>query len=91
MTADQLRAAYDLNKSFSGLENRSVEEFEKSIRQQEMMKDEYNRELWAHNRPSSYETWIQIARVISTNDTSHYKPVQVPNSDWKNWPESGSL
>ncbi len=43
------------------------------------------------NRPGSYETWQQLADVITTGDVSLYKPTLKPNSHWSNWPESGSI
>jgi hypothetical protein len=68
-----------------------------SVYIQEMIKTEkeknarQNREEWENNRPGSYETWQQIAKVIVTGDTSLYTPTLAPNSHWSNWPESGSM
>lgn len=50
-----------------------------------------NNEEWENNRPSSYETWQLIAKVIATGDTLLYKPTLAPTSHWKNWPEAGTM
>jgi hypothetical protein len=50
-----------------------------------------NQEMWNDNRPSSYETWQQIAKVIVTGDISCYSPTLKPNTHWSNWEDSGSL
>lgn len=54
-------------------------------------------EEWHHpdlvedERPSSNETFQQLARVLATGDVSLYQPTQPPNTHWRNWPEGGSL
>ncbi|MBK8392244.1 MAG: hypothetical protein IPL23_24595 [Saprospiraceae bacterium] len=50
-----------------------------------------NREIWENNRPSDYETWHLIAKVIVTNDPKSYKPTLEPNTHWANWLGSGSM
>jgi uncharacterized protein DUF7003 len=50
-----------------------------------------NKEIWLKDRPSSYETWRQLAKVLVSGDASFYKPTVKPNTHWKNWPESGGL
>jgi hypothetical protein len=50
-----------------------------------------NKEEWENNRPSSYETWQLIAKVLVTGDTSQYKPTLEPTSHWKNWPDAGTM
>lgn len=52
---------------------------------------DHNKEEWEHNRPSSYETWQLIARVLVTGDSSQYKPTLEPTSHWKNWPDAGTM
>lgn len=42
------------------------------------------------NPPSSVETYQLIARVLTNQDISYWKPVLDPNNSWKNW-ESGNL
>jgi hypothetical protein len=44
-----------------------------------------------HILPSQCETYRQIASVIEYIDTSYYSPTIEPNSNWVNWPESGSM
>ena len=41
--------------------------------------------------PSKNETFMQIAKVLETGNIEHYKPTQEPNTNWKNWPEGGTL
>jgi hypothetical protein len=50
----------------------------------------WNAAQW-ENRPSTYETWQQIARILATGDTTIYNPSLASNTHWKNWPEGGSL
>ena len=42
------------------------------------------------NPPSQQETYQLIAKVLTTGDSSHWKPTEKPNNSWKNW-ESGHL
>lgn len=53
---------------------------------------------WFHRRieeydakPSTVETFQQLARVLVTGDLAEYRPSHRPNTHWSNWPESGSL
>ncbi|HUZ59451.1 MAG TPA: hypothetical protein VMU83_11785 [Hanamia sp.] len=69
----------------------SEEAFAAMFRQQEARTEEWNQSQWQDNRPSSYETWQLIAKVIVTGDTSFYKPTFEANTHWKNWLDSGSL
>jgi hypothetical protein len=54
-------------------------------------------DAWNHpdisggERPSSSETFQQIAKVIVTGNTQCYQPTQNKNTHWKNWLESGEL
>ena len=50
-----------------------------------------NREIWENNRPSDYETWHLIAKVIVTNDPKLYKPALGPNTHWAKWLGSCSM
>jgi hypothetical protein len=43
------------------------------------------------NRPSTSETFQQLAQVLVSGDTRLYKPTVPPNTHWKNWPEGGTL
>ncbi|NTS44006.1 hypothetical protein HRG84_24215 [Flavisolibacter sp. BT320] len=51
----------------------------------------HNQNIWKNDRPSSYETWNQLAKVLVTGDTTLYKPTMPANSHWANWPDSGGL
>ena len=42
------------------------------------------------NPPSQQETYKLIAKVLTTRDTTNWKPTQKANNSWKNW-ESGNL
>jgi hypothetical protein len=42
------------------------------------------------NPPSQQETYQLIAKVLTTRDTTNWKPQQKPNNSWKNW-ESGHI
>jgi hypothetical protein len=91
ITDQHLKQTFDINKSVKQQLGLSEEEFAALFRQQEARTDEWNQNQWQDNRPSSYETWRMIAKVIATGDTSCYKPTLEANTHWKNWPESGSL
>lgn len=92
MSDEHLRATYKFNKNLVGGDYPlDYESFASMFRQQEKSKSEYNQNQYQDNRPSSYETWQLIAKVISTGDTTLYKPTLKPNTYWKNWPGSGSM
>ena len=89
---EHLRTTYEVNKNLAGgQEYMDFESFAAKFRQGEQNNDEYNQQQWQDNRPSSYETWQQLAKVIVTGDTSHYKPTLEPTTHWKFYPDSGSL
>ena len=92
MTDEVLKNAFEFNKTLgSHLDDTSLEDFIKMVRQQEILLDASSRKMWKSNRPSSYETWQQIAKVIVTSDTTNYNPSKKPNTHWKHWKNSGSL
>jgi len=92
MTDEHLRLTYELNKNLSGEQGyMDYESFVTMFRQQEQLNNSFNQGQLQNNRPSSYETWQLLAKVISTGDTSLYKPTLEPNTHWKNWPDSGSM
>jgi hypothetical protein len=41
--------------------------------------------------PSENETFIQIAKVLETGNAEYYKPTHMPNTNWANWPDGGTL
>jgi hypothetical protein len=90
-TDEHLRQTYELNKSLNALGGMSFEAFAHARRQHEIQADESDKQEWEHNRPGSYETWQLIAKVIVTNDPTHYQPTLPANTHWKYWPDSGSL
>jgi hypothetical protein len=92
ISEEHLRYTYDFNKNLVGeQEYMDYESFAALFRQGEQRNDEHNQQQWQDNRPSSYETWQQMAKVIVTGDTSHYKPTLEPTTHWKFYPDSGSL
>lgn len=54
-------------------------------------------EEWHHpdiadgERPSSSETFQQLADVLVSGGVTMYRPSQLPNTHWRNWPEGGTL
>lgn len=91
MTEEHLRQTFEFNKNLTGLGGQTFDSFAQSFRHQELLNDDWNKEQWENNRPSSYETWQLISKVIVTNDASQYKPTLNPNTHWTNWPDSGSM
>lgn len=89
MTDEYLIRTFEFNKNLAGLGGMTFENFAQSFRQQEILSDEWNIEIWENNRPGSYETWQLIAKVIVTNDPKQYKPTLTSNTHWTNWPDSG--
>jgi hypothetical protein len=54
--------------------------------------DEWNHpDLAAGVMPSDSETFRMLADAIVAGDKSLYAPTLRPNTDWKNWPEGGTL
>ncbi|HTD98963.1 MAG TPA: hypothetical protein VK668_06730 [Mucilaginibacter sp.] len=88
---EHLKYTYEFNKKMPGFEEMDFETFSNLFRIQELNNKKANQKEWDDNRPSSYETWQQLAKVIATGDVQHYKPTLSPNTHWKNWSESGSL
>jgi len=89
---EHLRTAYEFNKNIAaGKDYIDFESFANLFRQQEQSNSNFNQTQWQDNRPSSYETWQLLAKVIATGDISFYKPTLEPNTHWTNWLDSGSL
>ena len=91
VTDDQLRQAFELNKTMTSLDGFTSEEIVRSYKEQELLNDAANRQAWENNRPSCYETWRLIAKVMVTGDPRQYRPTLQPNTHWSNWPDSGSM
>ncbi|WP_116789119.1 DUF7003 family protein [Flavobacterium psychrotrophum] len=90
-STDNLKKTYELNKSMMEKNGIDVNQFLNSMKDQNNRSQKMNEENYNINRPSSYETWQLIAKVISQNNPALYKPMFASNTHWKNWPESGSL
>lgn len=86
-----IRQSYESIRNSSNDYPFDFEQFKNSYREQEKFSREFNQSQIENNRPSVYETWRLLARVIVTGDISVYKPTIPPNTHWRDWPESGSL
>jgi hypothetical protein len=89
-----IRATYDYNKKLTaatGQDFMDYDTFKAMMIQQEQVKNDYNQKQWLESRPSSYETWQLLTKVITTGDINLYKPTLPPNTHWTNWPDSGSM
>lgn len=89
---EHLRTTYEFNKNLvAGQDFMDFESFANLFRQQEQSNSNFNQSQWQASRPSSYETWQLLAKVIATGDNSFYKPTLEPNTHWTNWLDSGNL
>lgn len=88
LSDEQLRSVFAFNKNSDQM---TFEGFAQLYREQEQRTQTYNQDQWQDNRPSGYETWQLIAKVIATGDPAAYRPTLLPNTHWKFWPDSGSL
>lgn len=91
MSADDIIMNFNSNQQIGSLHGMSLSDFTATIRAHEERMGQFEREQWETARPSSYETWQQIAKVLAMDDTSYYQPTLKSNTHWLNWPESGSL
>jgi len=91
LSDEDIERTYNSNKELGGLEGMSLADLTAVIRSQDATTSEYILQEWTNSRPSSYETWQQVAKVLATGDTSYYQPTLAPNTHWLNWPESGGL
>lgn len=91
MSAEDIILTFESNQQIGSLHGTTLTEFAAIIRAQEERIGQFERKEWETARPSSYETWQQIAKVLATGDTTCYQPTLEPNTHWLNWPESGSL
>jgi hypothetical protein len=89
---EKIRIAFEVGKHFAGEKNYiDFETFVTDYKRAEQGRYNESLKKWRETQPSSYETWQQIAKVIATGDSRHYKPASMPNSHWKNWPEGGAM
>lgn len=91
MPEEDIVDTYEQNRSLGALQHMTLANFSAAIRAQEERTGTYERHQWNEARPSSYQTWQQLAKVLATGDVNYYKPTSKPNTQWSNWPESGSL
>lgn len=92
LSDEHLRKTYEFNKNLMGGEYPlDYETFATLFKQQDIVKGAYNQNQYLDNRPSSYETWQLITKVIATGDITIYRPTLQSNSHWTNWPDSGSM
>lgn len=90
-TPETLAEAYAISQAGLTAAGITQEGFAALIQAQQERQIHQNREEWNNSRPSSYETWPQLAEVLATGDTRHYQPTLPPNTHWRHWPDSGSL
>lgn len=90
ISEDQLRNSFASMQNLTGAVNMDFETFKSMVGFEQKVTSSWNTTQWKDNRPSSYETWQLIAKVIATGDPSAYQPTLAPNSHWKNYPDSGS-
>jgi hypothetical protein len=88
---EQLKQAFALQQTIKDKLEMNLEGFTELFRNQEMTNSQWNQTQWEDNRPGSYETWQQLAKVIATGNLDYYKPSMEPNTHWKHYPDSGSL
>jgi hypothetical protein len=86
-----IEAVYQTNQARLEAAGISLDALAASMQAQQELTVQQNQEAWENNRPSSYETWQQLAHVLATGDINHYRPTLAPNTHWSNWPDSGSL
>ena len=53
--------------------------------------EEWNHPDLVEEIPSESETFQQLAKVLCTGNTDYYNPTQLPNTDWRNWLDGGTL
>lgn len=51
----------------------------------------YHPDVVNNELPGKNETFLQIAAVLQTGNIEYYQPTHKPNTNWKNWPEGGTL
>ena len=51
----------------------------------------FHPDLASEELPSECETFQMLADAIESGNLSDYCPTKSPNTDWKNWPEGGTL
>jgi len=67
------------------------QQFTKQTPKKLQLEEWYHPNLANDELPSSNETFLQLAKVISEKNISYYKPTEEPNTQWTNWPAGGIL
>jgi hypothetical protein len=88
---ETVEAVYQTNQTSLETAGINLDALAAAMQAQQERTIQQNQKAWEDDRPSSYETWQQVATVLASGDTSHYRPTLPPNTHWSNWPDSGSL
>ena len=88
---EHIRETFELHKTLDTFLDVNQETFSASLQDREKFNRNFNKRAWENDRPSLFETWKQLARVIVTGDVSHYNPVMPANTHWRYWTDSGSF
>lgn len=91
MSDEAIARSYATNQQAGALANMPLDDLQAAVRAQEERSMRYAMQEWESSRPSSYETWQQLAKVLATGEPRHYQPSLPANTHWSNWPDSGSL
>jgi hypothetical protein len=88
---DNIKSMFHFNKDCLESSDIDLTHFEHLLQTRQAENEKINEQEWTNNRPGSYETWQQLAKVIATNQIKYYQPTLKSNTHWLNWPGSGSL
>jgi len=91
LTPEVITATYQVNQASLNASGITSDNLAALMHAHQQQQERHNHSEWAQNRPSSYETWQQIATVLATGDTNYYQPTLAANTYWRHWPDSGSL
>ena len=91
LSDEMIKETYEFGKEEFKKRGIDIEKLKESLKEQKLIEDKFNKSIWDNNRPSKYETWKMIAKVIANGDIKYYRPKLKPNTHWSNYPESGSL
>jgi hypothetical protein len=83
-------AAVEREKALATLQERRIS-IVPDMEQIMQLEEWHHPDLAAGEPPSATETFRQLADVLATGDTSLYRRSRPPNTDWRNWPDAGTL
>lgn len=89
LTDHVLKEMFYANEEWLQKQGTNIKKFTEKIRKYEKWNEEVNKEHWKKTRPSLLETWKMVAKVLTTKNTSWYRPTTEPYTHWKNYPYSG--